>query len=220
MSKSLFISKSNSESEYLNQFLAEKNIKLFSVSFLKFQGVKFKIDFNYDIIFFTSPRSVLFFKEDKKIPKNIKIACTGSKTADLLLQMGHKIDFIGKASGNIEKIAEEFNIWSENKNVLFPISDISLKTISSKLNTNRVFEVIVYKTIINSSKIIPCDIYVFTSPSNVDGFLQKNDITNQSIIIAWGTSTEKHLVKNGFKVSHTLNDSSVNSLIKYLQKNF
>ena len=220
MYKSLFISKSNSESEYLNQFLAEKNIKLFSVSFLKFQGVKFNIDFNYDIIFFTSPRSVLFFKEREKIPKNIKIACTGSKTAELLLQMGHKIDFRGRESGEIEKIADEFNIWSENRNVLFPISDISLKTISSKLNTNRVFEVIVYKTIINSSKIIPCDIYVFTSPSNVDGFLQKNDITNQSIIIAWGTSTEKHLVKNGFKVNHTLNDSSVNSLIKYLQKNF
>ena len=219
MSKRLFISKSNSECEYLNQFLAEKNIKLFSVSFIKFQGIKFNIDFSYDIIFFSSPRSVVFFKECEKIPKNIKVACTGSKTAELLLKMGHKIDFIGRTSGDIGKIADEFNIWSENRTVLFPISDISLKTISSKLNKSRVFEIIVYKTIINSSKIIPCDIYVFTSPSNVDGFLQKNDIINKSIIIAWGTSTEKHLIKRGFKVRHTLNDSSVNSLIKYLQNN-
>ena len=216
MSNRLFISKNNAETENLSTFLSSRDTELLSHSFLHFEGVKFEVDSNYDIIFFTSPRSVLFFKAVLDIPNTVKIACTGSKTAELLEALGHQVDFKGEQSGEIHHVATTFKHWANGRKVLFPMSDISLRTVSSQLDLNSVIEVEVYKTIIKGFKIDACDGYVFTSPSNVEGFLMENDIPTQCQIIAWGTSTQNALTQKGFKVNYTLQESSIESLIEYL----
>ena len=216
MAKRLFISKSNSETVSLSEFLSARNTELLSHSFLHFEGVKFKVDSNYDILFFTSPRSVLFFSRTSDIPNHVKIACTGSKTAELLETLGYHVDFKGENSGEIQQVATTFKNWAKNRTVLFPTSTISLRTVSSQLDSNSVIEVVVYKTIIKGLKISPCGIYVFTSPSNVEGFLMENNIPDQGIVIAWGSSTQDTLTQKGVKVDHTLKESSIKSLIEYL----
>ena len=70
-------------------------------------------------------------------------------------------------------------------------------------------------TIIKGFKIAPCDIYIFTSPSNVAGFLMENEVPTQAKIIAWGASTQEALTQKGFKVNYTLKESSIESLIEY-----
>jgi uroporphyrinogen-III synthase len=130
--------------------------------------------------------------------------------------LGCKVDFKGEHSGDIQHVANTFKHWAKNRRVLFPMSDISLRTISSQLDSDSIIEVIVYKTIIKGLKIDSCSTYVFTSPSNVEGFLMENDIPTQARIIAWGSSTQETLAQKGFKVDHTLKESSVESLIEYL----
>lgn len=213
MSKRLFISKNSSETVQLGAFLNSKNIGLISHSFLHFEGIEFELESTYDIVFFTSPRSVIFFKAIYDVPKSVKIACTGSKTAELLKALGYTVDFKGEKSGDIQSVADSFEKWAEGRMVLFPISDLSLRTISSNLSPESVIEVEVYKTIIQGIKVAPSDYYVFTSPSNVQGFLMENQIPTEGKIIAWGTSTEEALVANGFKIDTTLIESSIDELI-------
>lgn len=216
MSNRLFISKNNSETVQLGEFLSSKNIDLISHSFLHFEGIDFELESTYDIVFFTSPRSVIFFKATCEVPRGAKIACTGSKTAELLKALGYFVDFKGEKSGDIKSVANSFEEWANGRTVLFPISNLSLRTISSQLKSETVQEVEVYKTIIQGSEIASSDYYVFTSPSNVSGFLMANKIPTKGKIIAWGTSTEEALVENGFKVDTTLIESSIDELINVL----
>ncbi|MFK7784343.1 MAG: hypothetical protein AB8B56_04455, partial [Crocinitomicaceae bacterium] len=59
---------------------------------------------------------------------------------------------------------------SRSARVLFPISDWSLKTISSVIEDDLKEEVVVYSTTVIGKEIEPCNMYIFSSPSNVEGF--------------------------------------------------
>ena len=218
MAKRVFISKNASETQELQSFLTARGDKLVSHSFLSFEQLPFELNEKYDVIFFGSPRGVIFFKSRCTIAPDTVIACTGNKTAELLSQLGYEVAFKGENSGDISTVASEFKAWCGSRKVLFPSSDISLKSISSSFPDAQKVELPVYKTIINSKTIEPCDSYVFTSPSNVTGFLSSNVIPENSDIIAWGESTAKALKENGLSVTYTLADSSIESLIDYLKQ--
>ncbi|MDX2360642.1 MAG: uroporphyrinogen-III synthase [Crocinitomicaceae bacterium] len=189
---------------------------LVSHSFLSFEEIDVEFDPNYDVIFFGSPRAVIFLKSQYSIPPNKAIACTGSKTAELLEQMGYEISFQGKASGNISEVASDFKNWCGDRHVFFPTSDISLNSISSVLPENQKSVVAVYSTQIKGNEIKGCDIYVFTSPSNVKGFMECNTIPNDAEVIAWGESTAKSLKEHKISIDQTLQDSSIEGLISII----
>lgn len=214
--KRLFISKNTSEIKALVDFLVDRNETIVNHSFLSFEPIDFEAQSQFDVIFFSSPRAVIFYKAKQDIPKDTLIACTGIKTAELLKAMGYQIDFIGEKSGDINTVAQSFKTWAGDKKVLFPISSISLKSISSVLNAEQVIELEVYKTSIQAKEIETCETYVFTSPSNVEGFLLKNSIPPKATVIAWGSSTETKLLEAGVPVNHTLGQSSISELINFL----
>lgn len=218
MTKHLFISKNYAEVQELDHFLNGKGIALIAQSFIHFEPVPFEIKNPFDILFFSSPRSFLFFHQLYKIPDHILIACPGNKTAALIQEMGYTVSFFGPKSGNIHETAENFKSWSENKRVLFPCSDRSLNTVSSALPASQVEQVIVYKTITVSKPLAYCDMYVFTSPSNVEGFFKLNTIPDSAEIYSWGQSTTQALQNQGVHVKTTLENSSVEDLISVLSK--
>ena len=217
MSKRLFISKNESEVAELRQHPALKDKTLISHSFLHFEPTDFEVTQDFDILFFSSPRSVVFYKFKYDIPENCILACVGRKTAELLEQMGFNVAFAGVRSGNINEVAKSFKAWAGTKRVLFPSSDISLKTVSSLFNDQQKIEVAVYKTTIVSKLIDDCATYVFTSPSNAKGFLELNTIPTGATIIAWGQSTQNYLLEKGITSDHTLSDSSIEELVQILQ---
>lgn len=217
MNKHLFISKDYSEVEKLAAFLNDQEITLIAQSFLHFEPVPFKIEKPFEIIFFSSPRSVLFFKLLHEIPKEALIACPGNKTAELLQELNYSVSFFGNKSGNINDTAIDFKNWCGNKNVLFPTSDRSLQTVSSLFPDNQKEVITVYKTETVSKPLEFCDTYVFTSPSNVEGFLALNDIPNGAKVYSWGESTTGYLMKNGIPVTQTLKNSSIEDLIELLK---
>lgn len=216
MSKRLFITKNENEVAGLKESLSAQGKTLLTHSFLQFEPIDFEVTQDYDILFFSSPRSVVFFKNKYTIPESKVLACVGGKTAELLIQMGFNVAFVGTQSGKVQDVAMSFKAWVGNRRVLFPSSDISLKSVSSLFKETQKIEVAVYKTKIVSRTIQDCDTYIFTSPSNAEGFLEVNKLPDNAIIVSWGQSTRAYLLTKGIKSTHTLSDSSIEGLIKII----
>lgn len=217
MNKRIFISKNASEIDPCRSKFEELGYNAVTHSFLSFIPVPFEVQRPFDVIFFSSVRSVMFFKAGESIPTHSLIACIGDKTAELLESMGHTVDFKGSQSGEPKVVAEEFNVWLEDKNVLFPISDRSLKSISSEISDDQKEDVVVYSTAVVGKKVDACDVYVFTSPSNVEGFFECNLVPVGARVVAWGKSTEKALVGKGVEVGGCLGKSGIGELVEFLQ---
>lgn len=216
MKKQLFISKNLNEIESLLNFCTQKHISVSAHSFLQFEAIPFQINESYEAIFFGSPRAVDFFLSQERIPENCIIGCVGEITADSLKAYGLDSNFTGENSGDTSRIANEFKKLVGNKKVLFPQSSISNRSVSSVFETKHIIEISIYKTAIHSLAIPNSDVYVFTSPSNVDGFLADNNIPESSNVIAWGKTTEKHLINKKIKVNHVLKNANLNELIQLL----
>jgi uroporphyrinogen-III synthase len=220
MKHQLFISKNRNEIEQLTNFAQEKEIELFAHSFLQFEAIPFKIESTYEAIFFGSPRAVDFFLSQEKLDTQVFIGCVGEITAQSLQEKGYTPNFIGKSSGDTAKIALEFNELVKNKKVLFPQSSISNRSIASVFPRAQITEISIYKTETYPKSIPNCDYYVFTSPSNVDGFLIDNQFPSFAKIIAWGKTTEKYLINKNQKVEYTLKNSTLSELIEYCKSIF
>ena len=216
MKRPLFISKNINEIEPLINFAQEKEIELIAHSFLQFEAIPFKIECSFEAIFFGSPRAVDFFLQQEKLDSSVFIGCVGEITAQSLLEKGYTPNFIGKSAGDTSKIGVEFKELVKDKKVLFPQSSMSHRSIASLFPLQQKEEISIYKTATYPKSIPNCDYYIFTSPSNVDGFLIENQLPSNAKIIAWGKTTEKYLIEKGLKVEHTLKNSTVEELIEYL----
>ena len=212
----LFISKKEDDLKSQLSLFKAKSITVIANSFLQFEGIPFRINSNYQAIFFGSPRAVDFFLKQEKIPENTFIGCIGDVTAQSLLEKGIKVDFVGKSAGNPSAVANQFKEQIGDKRVLFPQSLSSNRSIVSVFPPTQVEEIPIYKTVIIPQTIPDCCVYVFTSPSNVDGFLKGNSFPEKSKIIAWGKTTEKHLTSKGLLVDITLKEASIEELISVL----
>lgn len=217
MANRVFISKNESELNALKSFLTDNNAVLVAQSFLQFSPLEFEIQNQFDVIFFGSPRAVVFFKAQMEIPASVKIACVGHQTAEVIREIDRKIAFSGEGKGNIQEASTAFKKWCGDQYVLFPLSSISLKTFSSQFEESQKTEVAVYKTDIVGCPIEDCSTYVFTSPSNVEGFLIENSIPESAQVIAWGESTNAALKVKSISVDHVLSQPDINSLIDFLK---
>lgn len=218
--KQLFVSRTESDPEELAAVLSAHNYSLVARSFLAFEKVYTPLETQFDVIFFSSPRSVIFFIAQHALQAHTPIACAGRGTADFLLQAtGRSADFTGQDSTDMQQVAENFKIWCAGRKVLFPVSDRSLKTVSSVFDPDQKVELITYKTAIKGQKIPECSVYVFTSPSNVEGFFAMNTLPKDARVIAWGKSTANALQERGVKQVEILPEASVKGLASYLSEN-
>lgn len=220
MALPVFISKSLQEVDDLSAFLANKNIPLVAHSFLSFERVESERPDGFDCLFFGSPRSVIFYFSRNSVPATTKVACSGQKTAQVLIELGHPPDFIAQQSGNIDETSAAFGAWNGNSTVLFALSETSHKSYTKHLSAENVLEMVVYRTIVTTKKVIDCSVYIFTSPSNVEGFLRENSFPSGASIIAWGQTTEQFIQQHGFVCDYVLTQSSEKELIHYLEDLF
>lgn len=189
----LFISKAESELEVLPRFCNEQHISLSAHSFLTFEATPFHITKPFEIIFFASPRAVRFFFQQETIADTTLIAVAGETTRKAVTELGKQVHFSPENSGNIEESTLAFSRWVNHRHVLFPTSDISQKSYTQHLQQEQLEIIPIYKTQISTQKIEECTIYVFTSPSNVTGFLASNTFPENATVIAWGETTRAAL---------------------------
>jgi uroporphyrinogen-III synthase len=218
MKKRIFISKNSDDCEPLVHYCNQNKLDLTAQSLIEFEAIPFKIESNFDIVFFSSIRSAQFYFEKAVKKSTIIYACIGETTHSKLKKLGIECEFVGKEAGNPKKTAVEFKNWVKNRIVFFPQSNLSLGTFSAILPENQIIKQVVYKTNLIEKKIENCQIYIFTSPSNLDAFLTINEISADSKVIVWGKSTSKNAERKGLKVDFILNKSSLDELILLLLK--
>ena len=208
MISSVFITKEVDNESELTKWCNKNNIKLVNKSFLHFESL------TSSVIPFGE---VYFFLSQHKIPDEVQIACVGQSTANEFLKRGIPVDFIGKSAGNPEQVAKELSHFISQKSIVFIGALEGSDAIYSQLNSNSKRKYPVYKTIIISETINEkFDYYVFTSPSNLKGFLESNSLPTNSNVIAWGKTTEKALKAKGLSPYITLENSCENELISKL----
>lgn len=214
----VFLSKDSDACPEWIRWCAQNGVQTLCHSLIDFEAVFFSCPKETDVVFFTSPRSADFFFASCP-HADFSWACVGSGTADHLRRMGKEVAFAGRTSADPQQVGLEFQEWLGSRRVFFPISNQSLKTISGQIPEAQKQETIVYKTQEKEVKIQPCDWYVFTSPSNARAFLHVHELPTEGRVVAWGKSTARFLSEQGVSVYKTLEDSSVEALIRFFDQN-
>lgn len=213
----IFISKAEEEVPKLKTFCLDKDIDLVARSLISFEAIDFDCPSAYDVIFFSSPRSVRYFLDRCPLPDGISLACVGQGTAKELIQRKLPVSFQGKEA-DTSKVARDFLQWCGERQVLFPVSNRSLRTVVDVFPENQRTILIAYQTKQEKRDIPSSDIYVFTSPSNVESFAESmRQSTKKALFIAWGPSTAKSLNSVGISTFRTLKESSEEALIDSLK---
>lgn len=198
--KSAFITKSISGDSYLARHCEAFDVDLVGVPLIEIQPVSFDLPTGCDCVFFSSKNSVktFFDQVDPTEISGLSIAAFGESTARELYNYVDQLDFVGKGS-NSKNIADSFRSFIGEKKALFPVSDISLRSIQAALDPSQVVNVICYSSQPTSRKIESAECYIFTSPSNVHSFFKAgNSIASESKVVAIGPSTGASLSDYGY----------------------
>ena len=86
------------------------NIDLIAQSLIEFEAIPFKIESNFDIVFFSSIRSAEFYFEKAAKKSTIIYACIGETTNSKLKKLGIDCEFVGKEAGNPKKQQKNLKI--------------------------------------------------------------------------------------------------------------
>lgn len=148
-------------------------------------------------IFFSSKHAVKHFFDQEPEIGNAKLAAVGKGTSDMLRRYGKKADFIGYST-DTRLTGKQFAAAAGSSLVLFPQAKGSLRTIQQQFKQGQVIDLVVYETVKKNEAPVPkADIIVFTSPSNVEAFFEKNKFSDDQKAIAMGDATGNALKKFG-----------------------
>ncbi len=184
---SVFISRSDEFYPLLKSHLAEGSHKLIAQSLIEINFLTFSLPKNIDWVFFASRNAVesFFAQHDTQ---SYRYAVVGSGTAESLRKYAN-VEFQGDEK-NIPDSAKKFRELLADKQVLFPSSTIGVRSFQTELPKAQVTEVAAYETKLSPQKIPACDVYVFSSPSNVESFALKNAIPEGATVLVPGRKTK------------------------------
>jgi len=218
--RSILITKSRDDKGALYDYCISHNIAIQYHSFLTFKQIELPEIPTSNVLFFSSKRAVDYFLQQAEISENTSVACIGESTKQYLNAKGIEVNFVGSNPGQPESVSKELAKWLGGKSCSIVLAKESKKSILKHLNSSKSNYCIVYKTIINSKKMEGTfDYIVFTSPSNVDGYLKENKIQETTRIIAWGETTKRYLMEKQFNVWKTLLSASEKEIVELLIEN-
>jgi uroporphyrinogen-III synthase len=212
----LFISKTPEDSQWLKSFCDKRKWTLEAESLIDFSEIPFEIPAKTEVIFFSSKNGVRYFLEQAEIPANLVTACVGKETARVLRKNNIEPAFIGENSGDPISVGKEFLKFLGDKQVFFPTSNASLHSVANTIPDNQKTTASIYETKTIAKKIAEADLYIFSSPSNVEGFFKENTLPENARIIAWGYVTEKALMDRDFFPEYVLETGQKEELMEYL----
>lgn len=220
MKKKVLITKSIEDAGELQHYAIQNQIELIYHSFLSFEQFQISEIPEVDVLFFSSKRAVDFFLKLQIVSSGFQVACIGNATQHYLENRGINVDFAGSNSSRPQEVSKELHRWLNGRTCGLVTAEESQHTIASYLEESLISYITPYRTVIHDDKLdSPMDVLVFTSPSNVKGFLQKNEIHHQKVV-AWGKTTEEFLLKNAIQNVYCLNNATEKEVISYLEKLF
>jgi len=200
--KKVFVSKTFRENDYLPGALKKLGFEIEGKSLIEFKQMKIGFVPTTEWIFFSSKHAVRYFFSQKPKFGKVKFGCVGMSTSAELRSHGHRADFIGQST-DTKLVGKQFAAKVGSSRVLFPIAKDSLQSIQWQMpKRDNVVNLNVYATIKHSVEVDPeIQILVFTSPSNVEAYLEKNKWTPAQKVIAMGDATAAALNKKKIKVT-------------------
>jgi uroporphyrinogen-III synthase len=195
----------------------------------------------YDWIFFTSKNGVInFFKQlidvkgNTELPKTIKLAVVGYKTALELEYYGYAPHLISDENTSEELLNQFYKKYSpENLNIHLALGNLADHTLSNRLsNENKVYRINVYQTIkpdhadpevIELLKNDGYDLIVFTSPSTFNNFCSFYEMDQMAKLrmVSIGSTTTLSIRNAGFEPLFTAKKSNAegirDAIIEYYQ---
>lgn len=200
---SVFISRDFRKNDFFKSVLEANKYKVLGQSLIEIKQISIppKKNIKTDWIFFSSKNAVKYFFEQNPELGLVKIGAVGKSTAEEIRKFGRRADFIGD-SNDTRFTGKKFSAAVGSKTVLFPQAKASMKTIQFQFpKKEQVVDLIVYETIKKNSDVPTADIMVFTSPTNVDAFYEKNRINEKQKVVAMGDATATALKKYGIKAN-------------------
>ena len=218
MIRSILITKSKDDKGALYDYCKTHNIEIVYHSFLTFSKVDLLEIPRTEVLFFSSKRAVDYFLEQASISPETQIACIGKATKNHLELLGYNVDYVGQQAGQPENVSKHFASWMGNKSCAILLAKESKQTILQHLNPTNIKICVVYQTHILGYKLNQqFDCIVFTSPSNAEGFLKENTISETTKVIAWGETTKRCLMEHQLEVWKTLKSASEEELIEIVK---
>lgn len=195
---SVYITRDLRDDEFFLQVLRANGCEVYGRALIETKRVPLKKVPEADWIFFSSKHAVRHFLGQAQIRPGMKIAAVGKATSEELRKFRLRADFIG--GGNDTRItAKQFAAVAGRARVLFPQAKGSLKTAQQQMPAAQVFDLVVYETISRPADNLPqADVLVFTSPSNVEAFFEKNTVSEKQKLVAMGHATGNALKEKGF----------------------
>lgn len=216
--RSLFISKNEEELILVPDWCKANDWKFVAHSFLTFEKIDFHITTSFDVVFFASPRAAQFFLDSSNDVGTFEIAVAGESTKRYIEKRGLTVHFCPVNGGDVTESSELFANWVGQRSVLFPTSNISQKSYTRFLTSDQFEITTVYKTQISTDIVDNFDVYAFTSPSNVKGFLANNNFPEGAVIIAWGETTANTIKQHAPTLHiHVMQHSSEQELLQLLK---
>jgi hydroxymethylbilane synthase len=195
-SKKVFISRDLRKEDYFSNALSRLGFTVEGKSLIEFKQIRIKELPKTDWVFFSSKHAVKYFLDQKPKLENVKFACIGTSTSAELRKHGFRADFIGQST-DIKLVGKQFSSKIGNAKVLFPIARGSMQSIQWQMvKRDNVFNLEVYATLKHSTEISEdTEVVVFTSPSNVEAYFEKNKWKATQQAVAMGDATGKALEK-------------------------
>ncbi len=194
--KKVFVTRNLKESDYLKASLTRLKFEVEGKSLIEFKEIKIKELPVTEWIFFSSKHAVRYFFSQKPKLGKVKFGCIGSSTSAELRANGHRADFIGQGT-DTKLIGKQFASKVGSSKVLFPIAKDSMRTVQWQMpKKDNAIDMNIYYTIKHSVELDPSfGIVVFTSPSNVEAFFEKNKLQPHQKVVAMGDATANALGK-------------------------
>ncbi|HEU4717420.1 MAG TPA: hydroxymethylbilane synthase, partial [Bacteroidia bacterium] len=193
----VYITRDLRDDDFFFNVLRANGCEVNGKALIDFRRIEVKKVPDADWVFFSSKHAVRNFLSQVKLKPGTKIAAVGKATSDELRKYNLRADFIG--GGNDTRVtAKQFGAVAGRSRVLFPQAKGSLKTVQQLLPAAQITDLVVYETLQRSAENIPAaDVLVFTSPSNVEAFFEKNSVSTQKLV-AMGHATGNTLKEKGF----------------------
>lgn len=195
----VFISKTSREKDYLEKALKKLNFDVTAKSLIDFKPIKFHHMPISEWIFFSSKHAVRYFFNQKPTIGKVKFGCISKQTSAELRQYGHRADFIGQNT-DTKFVGKQFASLVGSAKVLFPVAKESMMSVQQQMFTKNTINLAVYETLKQGIEIDKStNIVVFTSPSNVEAFFEKNKWQEHYKAVAMGEATEHALFRKGVR---------------------
>lgn len=194
---SVFITRDLRESDLFSRVLSDNGFTVKGRSLIDITPIPYKELPSAQWIFFSSKHAVKHFFDQKPKVDGMKLAAVGKGTSDMLRRYNKKADFIGYST-DTRMTAKQFAATVGSSKVLFPQAKGSMRSIQQQLRPGQVIDLVVYETLKkNETPVNRADIVVFTSPSNVEAFFEKNQFSSDQKAVAMGDATGNALKNFG-----------------------